>query len=190
MQDETNYQYVLSQLCAESFIDYYIARAYTGDKDFNNIRVCRSRGGDGRWHIVNFDVDFAALFEERPLSDALQAGREDTELNTVVITALLKNEDFKALFLSRLAMHLRTTYDTQRVLSQLNALAEQVGADIARNQARWGFSVGTWQQYVQHLRDFIGGATPRVSEMMLDAQRFFSLTDAQMREIFGDLWAQ
>ena len=86
---------------------------------------------------MNFDVDFAALFEERPLSDALQAGREDTELNTVVITALLKNEDFKALFLSRLAMHLRTTYDTQRVLSQLNALAEQVGADIARNQARW-----------------------------------------------------
>ena len=190
LQDETNYQYVLSQLCAESFIDYYIARAYTGDKDFNNIRVCRSRGGDGRWHIVNFDVDFAALFEERPLSDALQAGREDTELNTVVITALLKNEDFKALFLSRLAMHLRTTYDTQRVLSQLNALAEQVGADIARNQARWGFSVGTWQQYVQHLRDFIDGATPRISEMMWDAQRFFSLTDAQMREIFGDLWAQ
>ncbi len=190
LQDETNYQYVLSQLCAESFIDYYIARAYTGDKDFNNIRVCRSRGGDGRWHIVNFDVDFAALFEERPLSDALQAGREDTELNTVVITALLKNEDFKALFLSRLAMHLRTTYDTQRVLSQLNALAEQVGADIARNQARWGFSVGTWQQYVQQLRDFIGGATPRISEMMWDAQRFFSLTDAQMREIFGDLWAQ
>lgn len=139
---------------------------------------------------MNFDVDFAALFEERPLSDALQAGREDTELNTVVITALLKNEDFKALFLSRLAMHLRTTYDTQRVLSQLNALAEQVGADIARNQARWGFSVGTWQQYVQQLRDFIGGATPRVSEMMWDAQRFFSLTDAQMREIFGDLWAQ
>ena len=106
------------------------------------------------------------------------------------ITALLKNEDFKALFLSRLAMHLRTTYDTQRVLSQLNALAEQVGADIARNQARWGFSVGTWQQYVQHLRDFIDGATPRISEMMWDAQRFFSLTDAQMREIFGDLWAQ
>ena len=76
------------------------------------------------------------------------------------------------------------------MLSQLNALAEQVGADIARNQARWGFSVGTWQQYVQQLRDFIDGATPRISEMMWDAQRFFSLTDAQMREIFGDLWAQ
>ena len=46
LTDPANYNEVLSQISLDGFIDYYIARAYSGDRDYCNIRVCRSRAGD------------------------------------------------------------------------------------------------------------------------------------------------
>ena len=118
---------------------------------------------------------------------AARAGFES--LNNVIITGLLKNQDFRAQFLSRMALHLSTTFDTQRVLSRLNEMVAEVAHDMPYNQDRWGYSMEKWQEYVQLLRDFVqDDQGTRVMEMMQDAQRLFSLGNDEMTAIFGEMW--
>ncbi len=189
LTDPANYNEVLSQISLDGFIDYYIARAYSGDRDYCNIRVCRSRAGDNRWYIVNFDLDWGFTIAKTPLVSMLGKVSNTSSLNNVIITGLLKNQDFRAQFLSRMALHLSTTFDTQRVLSRLDEMVAEVAHDMPYNQDRWGYSMEKWQEYVQLLRDFVqDDQGTRVMEMMQDAQRLFSLSNDEMTAIFGEMW--
>ena len=189
LTDPANYNEVLSQISLDGFIDYYIARAYSGDRDYCNIRVCRSRAGDNRWYIVNFDLDWGFTIAKTPLVSMLGKVSNTSSLNNVIITGLLKNQDFRAQFLSRMALHLSTTFDTQRVLNRLDEMVAEVAHDMPYNQDRWGYSMEKWQEYVQLLRDFVqDDQGTRVMEMMQDAQRLFSLSNDEMTAIFGEMW--
>lgn len=189
LADEANYQTVASQICVESFMDYYIARAYTGDRDYANIRHCRSAGGDGRWRIVNFDLDWGFGTDPAGLITYLGSVSDSSSQNTVVINALLQNPRFRQQMIERLAMHLRTTYQPERVLAHLEAMVAQLRHDMPFNQERWGYSMENWESHLQYLRDFVrSGDSDRVSTMVRDAQRSFHLTDEEMTRYFGDLW--
>ncbi len=186
---EANYQYVAAQIDINSFMDYYIARAYTGDRDYPNIRHCRSAGGDGLWHLVNFDLDWGFGSDPAGLYAMMSKPTDKSSLNTVIINALLENEGFRKQMIERLAYHLRTTYDPDRVLAHLDEMVSEILPDMPYNQARWGYSMERWEEHVQYLRDFVrSDKGDRVSTMVLDAKRTFGLTDEEMQTYFGELW--
>lgn len=186
---EENYRHVASQISLESFMDYYIARAYTGDRDYPNIRHVRSRGGDGLWRLVNFDLDWGFGTQPASFSQMIGKASETSGLNTVVINALLENAGFKDQMLTRMAWHFNHTYAPERVLAHLESMYEEVKNDMRYNHERWRLSYEKWEWHVQFLRDFVKNEkTDRVATMVQSAKRAFRLNDEEMTHYFGNLY--
>ena len=185
---QENFDHVASRICLESFMDYYIACAYTGDRDYANIRHVRSRGGDGLWRIVNFDIDWGFGTQPAALHQMIGKVSDTSALNTVIINALLENEGFKDQMIRRLVWHLNNTYAPERVIAHIDGMAAQIDHDIVYNYERWNGTYEGWQEHVQFLRDFVlSEGSDRVATMVQSAQRAFGLSDEQMRSYFGAL---
>jgi len=189
MSKQENYDYVASQISLEGFMDYYIARAYTGDRDYTNIRHVRSRGGDGLWRILNFDIDWGFGTQPAGLTQMIGKVSDGASLNTVIINALLKNADFRDQMLKRLNWHLRNTYAPERVLAHLEKMVEEVEHDLVYNYEIWPGSYEGWREHVQFLRDFVKSEkSDRVADMVRNARYAFKLSPEEMTYYFGDLY--
>ena len=189
LSKQEHFDHVASQISLEGFMDYYIARAYSGDRDYPNIRHVRSRGGDGLWRIVNFDIDWG--FGKTPAAFTKMIGKvsDTSELNTVIINALLKNPGFRDQMLTRLAWHLRNTYAPERVLAHLDAMVKEIEHDLVYNYEVWGSTYEDWQKHIQSLRDVVQSKNgDRVTTLVLDAQKAFRMTEEEMLHYFGDLY--
>ena len=189
LSQQEYFDYVASQISLESFMDYYIARAYTGDRDYANIRHVRSSGGDGLWRLVNFDIDWGFGTQPAALHQMIGKVSDESALNTVIINALLQNADFKDQMIRRLVWHLNNTYAPERVLAHIDAMAAEVNSDLVYNFDLWSGTYESWQEHVQFLRDFVkSDENDRVATMVESAQRAFKLSDAEMESYFGDLY--
>ena len=190
---EENYAYVTSQVNTESFIDYYIWRAYTGDTDFPNFRVARCRDGkDSRWHLIMYDLDWA--FQEKNktkigLKNYAFTAYDSAKRNNLALTAMLKNETFRQLFLERLALHTRETFDSERMNGLLDQILNEVMPDMPSTWKIRGTKVSKWKGDAEEIRRFIGsGKTDRRNQMLKEAKVYFQLSDEEMKERFGELW--
>ena len=188
---QENFDVVTGQICLTSFMDYYIARAYSGDRDYANIRHVRSRGGDGLWRIVNFDLDWGFGTQPAALTQLIGTVTSTSALNTVIINALLQNDGFREQMIERLVWHLNNTYAPERVIAHIDAMAEEVAHDLVYNYERWGGTYAGWQEHVQFLRDFVlSEENDRVATMVSSAKRAFSLSDEEMKRYFGELYRE
>ena len=170
-------------------MDYYIARAYSGDRDYANIRHVRSNAGDGLWRIVNFDLDWGFGSQPAALHQMIGKVSDESALNTVVINALLQNAEFKDQMIKRLVWHLNNTYAPERVIAHIDAMEEEVYHDMQYDYAKWDSTHENWQDHVQFLRDFVKSEeNDRIADMVESAQRAFKLSDAEMESYFGDLY--
>ncbi|MBR5545384.1 MAG: CotH kinase family protein [Clostridia bacterium] len=189
MTRQENYEHVASQVSLEGFMDYYIARAYTGDRDYPNIRHVRSRGGDGLWHIINFDIDWGFGTSPAALSDMIGTVKDGPSINTVIINALLQNADFRDQMITRLAWHLRNTYAPERVIAHIDKLAAEVANDLRYNYEIWSGTYEGWLDHVQFLRDFVKSEkNDRVATMVRNARYAFRMSEEEMVHYFGDLY--
>jgi len=188
---QENFDYVAEQISLESFMDYYIARAYTGDRDYPNIRHVRSRGGDGKWRLINFDLDWG--FGNQPAGFTQMIGKTSnvSSLNTVIINALVQNEGFRDQMLTRLAWHLRNTYAPERVIALIDEMAAEVANDLEYNYEIWSGTYEGWLDHVQFLRDFVKSEEKdRVADMVRNARYAFKMSEEEMIHYFGDLYIQ
>lgn len=189
MSKQENYDYVASQFSLEGFMDYYIARAYTGDRDYPNIRHVRSRGGDGLWRIVNFDIDWGFGNDPAALSEMIGTVKDSSALNTVIINALLENAGFRDQMITRLAWHLSNTYAPERVLAHLEKMAAEVANNLKYNYEIWPGTYEGWLEHVQFLRDFIkNDRNDRVATMVRNARYAFKMSEEEMVHYFGELY--
>ena len=189
MTKQENFDYVASRVSLESFMDYYIARAYTGDRDYPNIRHVRSRGGDGLWHLVNFDIDWGFGTQPAGLTQMIGQVSDKSSLNTVIINALLQNEAFRDQMITRLAWHLRNTYAPERVLAHLEKMTAAVANDLVYNYEIWPGTYEGWLDHVQFLRDFVkSDENDRVADLVRNARYAFRMSEEEMIHYFGDLY--
>ncbi len=189
MSKQENYEYVASRVSLEGFMDYYIARAYTGDRDYPNIRHVRSRGGDGLWRIVNFDIDWGFGNQPANLTQMIGTATEKSSLNTVLINALLQNAAFRDQMITRLAWHLRNTYAPERVIALIDKMAAEVANDLKYNYEIWPGTYEGWLDHVQFLRDFVkSDEKDRVADMVRNARYAFRMSEEEMVHYFGDLY--
>ena len=189
LSKQENYEHVAGQISVEGFMDYYIARAYTGDRDYPNIRHVRSRAGDGLWRIVNFDIDWGFGTQPAAFTQMIGTVSDKSSLNTVDINALLQNAGFRDQMLTRLNWHLRNTYAPERVLSHLDGMAKELEHDLVYNYELWPGTYEGWQEHIQFLRDFVVSEDEdRVTTMVTNARRAFRMTEEEMVHYFGDLY--
>lgn len=186
---DENYQKVISQINVESFMDVYIMRIWGGDRDSGNIRAAKSPDYDnGRWNFLLFDCDLCLdVGSTKDELDYIMNNSSIARLHTL-FRSLMKNENFKKEFLTRLGYHLKNTFTPEKTQGRFDALVAEVDPDMKYNVECWKDTYhktySDWKANVNALRKSIGET--RISLFVRDAVKTFSLTEDDVRTYFGE----
>ena len=161
-------------------MDYMIAQMWIGNSDNGNVKFFKT--AEHPWHWVLFDTDQA--FRD-PLYDAVAEHLKPRSLYAMDTTsknlmlALLPRQDFKDMLLRRMAWQINEVWTEEHVIGRIDEIAAMIGPDVAKDCQRWKVSYDYWENSVEHLREY---ARVRTDYFVNFVQKFFYLTDAQMRD--------
>lgn len=182
-----HYDYVTSQIDAQSLMQYFAYQTYFGNGDcINNITCFRDSRG-GKWKWIVFDTDWActAFYADRNFLQQLYDGTPYAQYMNYhypLMTALLKNETFRKEFIQTYARLLQTTLDSERLLPILNALAAEIETEIPlQYEAFSAPSVPRWNQQIRYIRTFIEG---REAVMIRQLKTTFGLSDEEWEAVY------
>lgn len=182
LRNAEDYAYVLSKLDYMSLMDWYICRSYMSDSDLANVRFYMSpeEEGGGKWHWCYFDLDWAFwVNREDPMGSV---ARNDG--HHVVILSLLKNAEFRDMFLKRYAYLMQTVLNEETILAKIDEFVAFMEPELAADRERYGLSVKLWNDYVNVLRRFFENGK-RTATVLAGLKNYFNLTDEQMISYFG-----
>ncbi len=183
VSDHSVYAEIQNQIDIVNFIDYQITEIFIAHRDWpkNNIKYWRVRtvsdeqnasyGQDGRWRWLLFDTDHG--FIDPKINSIQYAARED--MPNDLFSALIGNSEFRELFLNRFADHLNSTFKTDRVVREIDAIAAVLEPEMQDQINRWhssGNSMEDWHNNVNLLRSF---AFNRPDIMFKDLVEYFEL---------------
>ena len=183
MTKAENYEYVCKYLDVESLADWYIFRAYAGDRDVDNIRYYRENK-NAKWKLIFFDLDLGFWGTKEPLTKITGTASDYASFN-VPIRLLKVSPEFKKLFLDRVEHHAANTLSDDYVLKRIDYLEELLKEDIPENNARWEaayiadgkgsyFNYSFWQSQMNYLRRIVNnGSQSRIQIVIEDAKKVF-----------------
>ncbi len=181
-----HYEYVMSQINAESLMRYIIAQTYFGNGDMiNNIACYRDTQG-GKWNWLIFDMDWACssyYINHEFLKQLYEGTGKNTFQNYYfpLMTALLQNETFAQEFIKLYAEMMDTTLSAERLVPLLNRMADAIRPEIPRQQKRYGApSPARFEQQVSYIEQYLKN---RKATMTRQLKSVFSLTDAQWESL-------
>ena len=153
MRKEENYQHFCELMDVESLIDWMFLEGYFANSDltFGNLKFCRSTEGDTRWKFILYDLD--ATFVDTTLIQLLFL-RPQTRCYQVnqMVMSLLKNKEFRASFLERAGELLNGPLSEERVLEEIERLAEEIDSEVERDRKNTPQTYRSWKSYIEVLK--------------------------------------
>ncbi len=180
MKKEENYKYVLDRIDTTSLMDWYICRSYFADRDLANIRFFQSTEGDGKWRWCFFDLDWAFYHDD---VTTLQRTMPNNGCHTLILS-LLKNDDFKEMFIKRYAELMNGPLSDENINKYIDKFENQFKSEAEADRAKYNRSVKSWQENVQKLRDFIGNGK-RKEQVLKSIKSYFGLSETDMSKYFS-----
>ncbi|RZJ71961.1 putative Ig domain-containing protein [Flavobacterium sp.] len=173
LSDQSQYNYVTTQLDPESMADYYIANIFFDNSDWpgNNTQYWRKKvdydptaayGADGRWRWVFHDMDdtFGVgtdQYDRNSLEIATTFSNSwmNPEWSTLWLRKMLQNEGFKNYFINRFADMMNSYYLPNVVTSKMNAKAAVIEPSLPEHTNRWSaFEVNDFEWYTNYQTGF------------------------------------
>lgn len=191
MRTAEAYKYVCDRMDVQAIADHNIAEIYTGNNDMGNVRYVYSPDpkGDQKWHVVFYDVD--ASWSAFPSvgfylrTDNVEEGNF-CATNNVIINRLLRNKDFRRLYLERLSLHLHKTFEPKHATSVFDALMNTIRPEIAHNGERWPkiLPASKWEKNVETFR---AKFETRPKKMLNALRKELNITADEDKKYFSDL---
>lgn len=175
---EKNYAYAKSLLNLESFADWIIFEAYTGNIDINENMRYYYTAADGKWYCGLVDVDLG-MFSFQCFETVTEAFHHNA-----IPEALMANKEFRAMVAKRLAELLKGPLSDEAMIANIDWMAGIIRNEVAMDCARWGGTSKHWERMVGDLKTFCDGRAERLINSFCSS---FHLTDAEKQEYFGDL---
>lgn len=178
LSKQEHYDYILSQINVDNYIDYVIAQTWIQNEDLGNVKFFRTP--EMKWHWVLFDTDLSFLWVSR---DSVQNNLVKTNIysldytSKVLVVKLLKNAEFRDKFIRRIAYQVNTVWNEEVVVARINYFYELLAPNMAKELKRWGGSMERWESNMENMRSF---ARKRNSYFIPDVQNFFDLSDQEM----------
>ncbi len=180
MSVKENYDYICSIMDVENYADYIVAEIIIGNGDNGNIRFFTYEGGKWRWMMYDVDHAFRSVSSNSVESHLNPAGTGANDMfSTALINSLLKNPDFKRMFLEEFAYQLENIWTPEIVNEYIDRFSGMIADDIARDCRRWDHSYDAWEDSVESLRYFIDGREEYIERYV---KSYFSLSDDEMRD--------
>lgn len=182
LENNSNYEYVKTQIDIDSYIDYTIAELFFENYDWpeNNVKIWRAIP-NGKWRWVFYDIDAGLVNENYNM--LIHATNSDTTNNwinvqsTLLFRKLLENSVFKDRFVNRYAEILNADFESELMLHKLDSIKEIYSPEIQNHIVRWNFpnSYDSWENDVDNkLLSFLENRPCKVRDNIMS---FFGLTD-------------
>lgn len=198
--NEADLQYILDNVDVDNLFEYLALEMFVGNSDIGNTRFYRMKGTDSKWRWIWYDADYGMFMSNfnSPKSYTKEKGMGDQKIDNTIFRKLLSVPEYKDRFLRKLG-DVFQFLTTDRMLSILNPLVEEITPEMELHWARWGeendkmvlSEVPTtvdgayryWEKRVERLRNVCRKRPTYLWEMV---QAAFELTDAQMVDYLGE----
>lgn len=171
MTDQTNYEYVKTELEVMSLIDYFAINTWAVCSDWLNWNTAWWKGnnefGDAqKWRYVLWDMDasfghyinYTGIPNTNPDADPCfgeQLNDPGGQGHTSIVSALLNNEEFFNTWINRYAELRNTTFSCEFAVAHLDGMIGEIEPEMQRQINRWGGTYAGWEAAVDELRNFI-----------------------------------
>jgi hypothetical protein len=160
----SNYEYVKTQMEVENFAIYNCYELFLGNTDWpdHNIKRWRPREEGGRWRWLFFDMDMSLNAGSGiPTYNMIDMATNPDESaygtpywSTVILNKLLKNAEFRQLFLAHYADRLNSVFLPVRMHAVMDSVQATIEPEIPRHRAHWEIG-SSWSGRLAPIRDFI-----------------------------------
>jgi hypothetical protein len=184
---DEHYNYIKTRLNVVSYADFWAAQMIVTNNDIINTRFFSHPDIDnGRWQMIFYDFDFAMYnFNRDFYAFATNPdGMSRLNVSTLLFRNIIRNQEFRTLFVERLSYQLKYVWNEKRVSEAIDELVQLYGPEMVRERQRWGLSYDAWDVSVERLRRYF---QLRNSYLLPQTQKFFNLSDAEMERYFGGL---
>ena len=180
LSKQEHYDHVCSLMDVENYADYIVAEMIIGNTDNGNIRYFTYEGGKWRWIMYDVDHAFRSASTDT-VTDHLDPNGTGSGNNfsTRLVNSLLKNPDFKKMFLEKLAYQLENVWTPELVVPYIDEYKGMIQPDMKKECDRWEKSYDKWETSVSSLESFIKA---RKKYVISHVKNKFSLSDEKMRE--------
>lgn len=171
MSDQTNYEYVKTQLNVTSLIDYFAINTWIVAADWLNWNTGWWRGynefGTGtKWRYILWDMDasfghyinYTGIPDTGPTADPCygeELNNPGGQGHTQIMQALLNNDEFFETYMNRWSYLQNTVFSCDFAIAHLDSLINIIDPEMPRQIDRWNGNYNNWQDNVQTMRDFI-----------------------------------
>ena len=177
------YNTVLNEIDEMSFLDYFIVNTHIVNTDWLNWNTKWWRGIDPPsptgWRYTFWDMDnvfnlgqnYTGMGSTTYLNDPCDPqtlfSNDPDVPHMDMINALFANPTFYDLYINRYADLLNTTLNCDTMLAHFDAMLAEITPEMPRQIARWGGTVGDWNNNIQLLRAEISGRCAVIDSLLI-----------------------
>jgi len=158
LENNSNYDYVKTQMDISNYIDYTIAEFFFKNYDWpaNNMKIWRKKS-NGKWRWILYDID--AGFVNADYNMFQHATRNDINISwpnspesTFLFRSLLKNESFRNRFINRYAEILKKVFVIEEMKLKCQRIESVYKPEISKHSARWNSPTSTsrWENNIDN----------------------------------------
>ena len=193
--DTTNkevYEYIKTQIDMQELVNYLIVESYYGNTDLGNIEYWKS--SDGKWRWMLYDLDWSMWNSSIKMNYPVLGTNipAATYLYSLINASrkLYKNQEFRDLYLSTLAYHLKNTFTPSRMNKIVDDLASEIEYEMPYHIERWGsqyYNLNSMNRWKNNLQSFKNMITNRYNYVVKNLKSDFSLSDQEYQKYFKEL---
>ena len=182
--DPEVYARICERLDVENVVTWSIIQSFSGNFDINppNVRFYRAdEDGLLRYALVDLDL---GLFTFGDVYQSMSTGFFYSD----VINMLLKNADFRDLYLHRLSEYLHGPLSDENYLATAHRLADEIKTEGERDFVRWGHAAFYWEQEVQeYIYGFVNYPGGHAFAFAASGRGILKISDEEWDALFADL---
>ena len=153
-----NYQELCSRLDINSLIDWVILEGYFSNTDISlgNLKYVKATNcPDERWRMIFYDLDATFYNMSNGKNWILKKNASFCGHISIIMDALLKNEEFKDLFLKRASDIMLNQLPISVIESEIDKLAAEVEHDLpydisgTKNMTQWKKALQMWKDVLE-----------------------------------------
>ncbi len=179
---QENYDYLVSQIDLQSFIDYIIAETFYGNVDTHNITFWKADIEGSKWRPMMFDMDLSIRGVGYSMVN-MYLGKTGLGFHAHIIKSLAKNESFKQVFIQRYSYVLNNVFTEEYFNREINLLEDEIRLEMEYHVDRWNrpSSMEYWQECMDV---FKAGVLSRRFEAVKEIEEYFDLDEQEIAELF------
>lgn len=184
----SNYEYIKTKIDIDNFVNYEVAQIYyfNGDWPGNNIKFWRFDPSYSKWRWIIYDTDFGfGLWDANKvyynsLDFATTTTGDDwpnPPWSTFMLRELLKNTEFKNLFINTFADRMNTVFEPIDVNARIDYYKNLFDDEMTYHISRWGGNKNNWYSNINALKEF---SNNRPAAMRSIIRTFFGINQSKI----------